>query len=47
MIGKINNRPIVLRIGDGTMALQTGDGTMVPQTGCRPIPVTEHIEVTN
>lgn len=47
MIGKINNRPIVLRIGDVTMALQTGDGTMVPQTGCRPIPVTEHIEVTN
>lgn len=47
MIGKINNRPIVLRIGNGTMALQTGDGTMVPQTGCRPIPVTEHIEVTN
>lgn len=38
MIGKINNRPIVLRIGDGTM---------VPQTGCRPIPVTENIEVTN
>ena len=36
-----------MRIGDGTMALQTGDGTMVPQTGCRPIPVTEHIEVTN